>query len=250
MANNINDYPYPLNLVAAVCGAQQLDCPIPADLDDSVEYVLADLQDGRAAELIRFRFREHMTYRELGLWFCIDRSRASQIITHTLRKLRHPSRAMYLRDGYAQTEEKNAVLEAIRIEKQNKIEAVRSAYYEDCADTPIHVIRDRHKRVDTIMARSGFQRLQSMMLPTRAENCLIRFGKINYIWEICFLTPKELLRYNGFGVGSLSDVVKALERFDLELDDGMLSSAPGLWKYANQRFQSWERAVPLGCSDE
>ena len=55
-------------------------------------------------ELLRLRYREGRTLQECGERFGFSRERARQILARAVKKLRHPSRAAFIRDGYKKAE--------------------------------------------------------------------------------------------------------------------------------------------------
>ena len=77
--------------------------PLEPEQVKGLEHILG-LLSGREQELLDLRYREGMTQEECGSRFNFSHSRAGQVEQATLRKLRHPHRIAYVRDGYAQTE--------------------------------------------------------------------------------------------------------------------------------------------------
>ena len=98
---------YPENLLADVgfevlFGQDRFE-GLEADQAAGLNYVVSMLP-GKEQELLRLRYQEKRTLRECGERFGFTRERARQILARTVRKLRYPSRAAFIRDGYRKTE--------------------------------------------------------------------------------------------------------------------------------------------------
>jgi len=78
-----------------------LEAAILKDLRLSIERVLSTLSD-KEADIIRKRFGigedGPLTLEEVGVEFDVTRERIRQIEVKAIRKLKHPSRSMWLRD--------------------------------------------------------------------------------------------------------------------------------------------------------
>ena len=97
--NTINPttLPYPENLLYDIFGGEW-EYPRPGDFDGSLEYVLHTLTE-RERRVLDFRYKEGLTYEEIGKRFCVTRERIRQIHAKSFRKLRHPRRLNYLKYG-------------------------------------------------------------------------------------------------------------------------------------------------------
>lgn len=91
-----NPYPYPYNLAHAVLGTRQ-NC-MPADLDDSVEYLLETKLEPRDAFILILRYLRGMSVQEIAAYYGISQC-MREIIRKSLRRLRHPNCSKYLRFG-------------------------------------------------------------------------------------------------------------------------------------------------------
>ncbi len=58
----------------------------------------------REREMIRFRYENHETLQAIGDRFGITRERVRQVVAKSIRKLRHPSRTVFIRNGLEKTE--------------------------------------------------------------------------------------------------------------------------------------------------
>ena len=93
-----SDMDFPENLIAAVgtekvCGAGQF-VPLTAEQTAGLEYALSTLKP-READMLLLHFKAGKTYDEIGPYYGISRAGVYQVITKTIRKLRHPSRLRY-----------------------------------------------------------------------------------------------------------------------------------------------------------
>ena len=64
-----------------------------------LQYVISNLPD-REKKIIRHKFEEGMTCRAISEFFGVTPNRISQIKNKALRRLRHPIRSNYIRNGY------------------------------------------------------------------------------------------------------------------------------------------------------
>ena len=56
------------------------------------------------------------------------------------------------------------------------------------------------------------------VLPKRIKNTLLR-NEFEYINELSFVSPKELLQMKGMGKKGLSDLIKILDDLDIQLSN-------------------------------
>ena len=79
----------------------------------------------KEGELLEFRYKERQTFQECGERFGFSRQRAQQVASKAIKKLRHPSRIAFIRDGFAKAE---------------------LALMIQCAEEMKNIIRAQHKR--------------------------------------------------------------------------------------------------------
>ena len=98
---------YPENLLAdigfEVLFGQDSFEGLEADQTAGLDRVVS-LLPAKEQELLRLRYREGQTLQQCGERFGFTRERARQILARAVRKLRHPSRAAFIRDGYKKAE--------------------------------------------------------------------------------------------------------------------------------------------------
>lgn len=104
---------YPLNLLR--------DIPVVQILSDDqmkgLEYVLGQLTE-REQMVLEYRYVKGMSYSEIGGAFGLTGSRIQQIVNRALRKLWHPVRTAYIREGFAAHE--TSILKHVRMAMEKK----------------------------------------------------------------------------------------------------------------------------------
>lgn len=120
--------PYPVNLLAdigfdlifenneyAELSEDQL-----AGLSRAIKTILP-----REQEMIRFRYEEYETLQAIGARYGISRERVRQVIAKGVRKMRHPSRTIFIRNGLDKTELALKIACAEEMKKQLQVQRKR-----------------------------------------------------------------------------------------------------------------------------
>ena len=76
-------------------------------------------------EMIRFRYEEHETLQAIGDRYGVSRERVRQVIAKGVRKMRHPSRTMFIRNGLDKTELALKIACAEEMKKQLQVQRKR-----------------------------------------------------------------------------------------------------------------------------
>ncbi len=79
----------------------------------------------REREMIRFRYEEHETLQAIGDRYGVSRERVRQIIAKGVRKMRHPSRTVFIRNGLDKTELALKIACAEEMKKQLQVQRKR-----------------------------------------------------------------------------------------------------------------------------
>ena len=113
--------PYPENLLRDI-GLEKVFgkpeyTPLNEDQTAGLAHALTTIRE-REQEMIRLRYEEKKTLQEIGDQYELSRERVRQIIAKGVRKLRHPSRTVYVRDGYGKAELAQKIACADEIKKQ------------------------------------------------------------------------------------------------------------------------------------
>lgn len=180
---------YPDNLLYDIFGGDW-EYPRPADFDGSLEYVLHLLTE-RERRILGFRYKEGLTYEEIGKRECVTRERIRQINAKALRKLHHPGRLGYLKYGVS------GVI-ARETESARKA-ALASLPKPDIPESDIP--------------------LEELDLSLRSYNCLKRAG-INSLRELSEMTYDQLCNVRNFGKKSAKEISCMLTRHGLSFRKG------------------------------
>ena len=180
---------YPDNLLYDIFGGEW-EFPRPGDFDGSLEYVLHTLTE-RERRVLDFRYKDGLTFEEIGKRFCVTRERIRQIHTKSLRKLRRPDRLNYLKHG---------VSGVISL----KAEIVREAALASLPKPDI-------KPEDIT--------LEELELSVRSYNCLKRAG-MNTLREVSEMTFDELCNVRNLGKKSVDEICAVLTKYGITLKTG------------------------------
>ncbi len=121
--------PYPENLLADIGPELIFGSDEPAELSGDQ---LAGLSRAigtilpRERDMIRFRYENHETLQMIGDRYGLSRERVRQVIAKGVRKLRHPSRTVFIRNGLEKTE--LALKIACAEEMKKQLQAQRKRY--------------------------------------------------------------------------------------------------------------------------
>ena len=120
--------PYPQNLITDVglqyVFGEETYTELSSEQNEGLEHALSTLLE-REQDMLRLRYQEHKTLQEIGDQYGLSRERIRQIVAKGVRKLRHPSRLSYIRDGYRDTELALKIKCAEEIRKQLNIQKKR-----------------------------------------------------------------------------------------------------------------------------
>ena len=177
--------PYPDNLLYDIFGGEW-EFPRPGDFDGSLEYVLHSLTE-RERRVLDFRYKDGLTFEEIGKRECVTRERIRQIHAKSFRKLRHPERLNYLKYG---------VSGVISL----KAEIVREAAL---ASLP------KPDKLEDIT-------LEELELSVRSYNCLKRAG-VNTLRDVSEMTFDELCHVRNLGKKSVDEICAVLTNYGIRL---------------------------------
>ena len=186
---NPTTLPYPDNLLYDIFGGEW-EFPRPGDFDGSLEYVLHTLTE-RERRVLDFRYKDGLTFEEIGKRFCVTRERIRQIHAKSLRKLRRPDRLNYLKHGVA------GVI-------ARKTESAREAALASLPKLDI-------KPEDIT--------LEELELSVRSYNCLKRVG-MNTLRDVSEMTFDELRHVRNIGKKSVNEICAVLTNYGIRLKKG------------------------------
>ena len=154
-----------------------------------LEHAMSTLKE-REKDAVLLWFKERKPLRSIGEKYSISRSRVRQIIAKAVRKLGHPSRLVFYRDGYEET------LNAKKAE-------VRKLQDTD--------------RLETIRQMKGIS-IDAAGFTVRTYNCLRRAGYTNLgdVIEVVDKDLQQIIKLRNFGKRSLLDVIEKLEEYGVD----------------------------------
>ncbi|MCL1975721.1 MAG: sigma-70 family RNA polymerase sigma factor [Firmicutes bacterium] len=200
---------YPENAYSAIFG-YEMNNDIPTDAKETLEYIVKTLSI-RETEIFMLKYREDMTYEEIGAEYDISKQRVQQILAKAMRKLRHFSRSEILIMG------REAYLKTVAVAKQEE----KRCYYERIHELETLI----RKQIDATDSESdnnsGFDKklqpdyvlnmnIHCLDLSTRSWNCLSRMG-IHTIKDL--FSYDNLHRISGMGQVSVHEVQDKLASF-------------------------------------
>ena len=199
---NNKNYPWPYNLMKEVFYERQDTQWLDVDQLDGLRYALSTLTE-REENCIRLYYESGKNLEEVGNIYNVTRERIRQVIKHGERKLRHPSRANYIRNGYLVASKELyqrafdrwlPEIERARFDAEQKI-----AEYKALAnDEEVKPIFDK-RNMD----------IADLELSVRPYNCLRR-ASLNTVGDILEKKPEYMMRVRNLGRKSLEEVYAKL----------------------------------------
>lgn len=185
---NPTTIPYPDNLLYDIFGGEW-EFLRPGDFEGSLEYVLHTLTECER-RVLDFRYKEGLTFEEIGKRFCVTRERIRQIHAKSLRKLRHPGRLNYLKYG---------------------VSGVIARKTENAREAALASLPKQDKPEDIT--------LEELELYVRSYNCLKRAG-MNTLREVSEMTFDELCHVRNLGKHSVDEICAVLTNYGIRLKTG------------------------------
>lgn len=173
----------------------------------NVDDVLTDALDERAQQIIRMRYEQGMKYQIIAEKYGIGTERVRQIISHSLRKLRAPQ---YY--GQLSAIPKNDLLPLMRENRQLATE--NEALKEQISKLSEGMESYRAARQSKMPHHSPVAALD---LSKRSLNCLYA-NEIRTVGDLINQTESQLKVIPRLGAGRISEIKRALARFDYELE--------------------------------
>ena len=160
------------------------------DQMDGLEHALSTLKENER-KAIALRYKQSKTIKETAESFSLTGSRIQQIIAKALRKLRHPSRLNYIREG----------LQGLQVAEERKKAEVRKAMESG----------DRGRIFEAIS-------LYDLKLSVRSTNCLVRSGMrtLSDLVKTVEEKPASLRQIRNLRRQSLQEVLEKLEEYGVE----------------------------------
>lgn len=175
--------PYPQNLLTII-GLEKIfgteEYPgLSEDQFKGLEYALNTLKE-KERDILRYRYEGYETYRTIGERYERSVERIRQIHMKAIRKLWHPSRMEYYRDGYQVVEERKRTMEANLQRSLDKLYEEQIEYWETIALSRVGF----SVRTYNCLKRAGMETLADMMRAMREDPEAVR--KIRNLGEKSF----------------------------------------------------------------
>lgn len=178
---------YPDNLLYALFD-RDWEYPRPTDFDGSLEYVLHSLTE-RERRVLDFRYKDGLTYEEIGKRECVTRERIRQINAKSFRKLRHPGRLNYLKYG---------------------VSGVIAWKTESAREAALASLPKLDIKPEDIT-------LEELELSVRSYNCLKRAG-MSTLRDVAEMTFDELCHVRNLGKKSVDEICAVLTKYGIKLN--------------------------------
>jgi len=214
MKSTINKAEWPENLVVDIFAADDLQgCRVALDWRGTLEYLLISTFTDREEQVLRCRYQEGLTYRQIGEVVGVGAERIRLIINKAIRKFRHPSRVKYLRRGMIDCHKEDCE----NCQKLNYNRGYREGFRNGQIDSNSTIPADPYEdQVDLSEIPIETAPIDYLDLNVRTYNGLKR-ANINTIGVLTSKTRSELFRLRNIGKRSLDDLEKRLKIHNLAL---------------------------------
>ena len=197
--NNPSSYeyknlPYPQNLITAI-GIDEIFgrgeyIPLTKDQEKGLEFAISQLK-AREQIVINERFIEHKSLKGVGEAIGVGQERARQIVSLCLRKLRHPLKMRYYKEGLSKIEEREARIDdAIKAASVGLDETERRNLLGDLADVSVAELR-MSLRAANILRKHGGETIEKML-------------------TLVYDRPKVFVRISNLGQKTAGEILKRI----------------------------------------
>lgn len=206
-------YPYPYNLLYDICDyfrdkENMADEELDLEQIKGIKYALSTLTE-REQDVLSLRYEDCLTLEEIGDRYDITRERIRQIAYKGLRKLRHPSRWNYIRDGYEMAS--GAIAKKLWERYAEHYMALKEEYDKR--------IKEFEQGNAAVMEESVLDKgIEFLDLSIRSYNCMWRHG-CRTIGAVCELTEADLCKVRNLGRKSIEEIIGALKKYGLRLKE-------------------------------
>ena len=188
-------FEYPVNLVFDIFGYEHSGDTI----DRNGLHLAMQTLPERERDVLEYRYRNGMTYEEIGEIVGVSRERVRQRIAKSLRKMRHPSRSgYYLKVSRIELDEMRGKNDALQAENE-RLRAILSLHGISPEMGDIQPKRNLYEIP-----------LAEMEIPVRAYNCLRRAG-MKSVGEVSEKSLDELMHLRNMGERSLRELISVME---------------------------------------
>lgn len=157
----------------------------------------------REQEMILKKYRDEMTLEEVANDYGLTRERIRQIIVKGLRKLRHPVRIKYIKDGY--------LIASGELEKRVQDRYSREmAVLEERYKNRLAELTEKLKHPEPEIEISLATPIENLDFSARVRHALSR-QRIKTVGDLILLSHEELCRFRCLGVKSVAEIEERLE---------------------------------------
>ena len=181
---------FPDNLITDIGG---IPLPINDDQLAGLRHAITTLK-AKEQRVIVLRYENGGTYAAVGKELSLSHTRVQQLCERALRKLRHPARFSFIRDG-------------LEVTTKTRAERIRAMSEEELNALPVDELK----------------------LSTRVTNCLIRsdldtLGKIRDVLE---KSPDKLMLLRNFGPSAAEELADGLKEYGILIEVYTVASSRG-----------------------
>lgn len=215
-------YDYPYNLFAKIFTNEWdadklslvMELPMTDDRWKGLNHILHTLNE-REQQAISVYFQNYdLSLEKAGKLLGVTRERFRQILNKAVRKLRHPTRVIYILKGYeiASGELRQKIFET----RKKEIDAVNLLI-----DNKIDLLKSKLNGPSTELLNSVTNEVSivDLDLSVRSTNCLSRAG-VKTLEDLSKMTINDLWRVRNLGRKSLEEIIIKLKDFGIELEEG------------------------------
>lgn len=207
---------YPQNIIDIILGTKLYDINTIPNLEENLNKAYDTLESREKIFVIK-RYKEFLTYDELGTKYNLTRERCRQIIQKALRKLRHPSRLRIILGTKDFMDEIKELERTIR-NLEERVEC--SKRLEKMHDDHIEELKKQEKDISLSFLTVSIEELG---LSTRSINCLKQltngWGREVIVEELVEHSIEDLYKVRNLGKKSIDEIVTKIHSFGLKFKD-------------------------------
>lgn len=205
------ELPWPENIITEmgikdVMGTETYE-PLTDDQIEGLWFAISTLKDNEE-KVLKIRYEEHKTLEECGREMELSKERVRQMAKKGIRKLRHPSRSVYIREGYQAYLERK---EQERIHLQKKLNLMTDEERMDFLEGISVYEVGFSARSYNCLCRAGLRSLADVVRKVDEGNEEIVTG-----WGV---RRKGLLSIRNLGRKSAMEILNKLEEYGVDVAD-------------------------------
>lgn len=207
---------YPQNIIDIILGTKLYDINTIPNLDENLNKAYDTLESREKIFVIK-RYKEFLSYNELGTKYNLTKERCRQIIQKALRKLRHPSRLRIIlgtKDFMDEIKELERTIRNLeeRVECSKRLEKIH--------DDRIEELKKQEKDISSSFLTVSIEELGFSI---RSINCLRRltngWGREITVEEIVEHSIEDLYKVRNLGKKTVEEIVTKVHDFGLKFKD-------------------------------